>query len=87
MRELIEFRINNDYAHLLLTQGEGKRNGSNTIIHITKDDSKFDQELDLFASAQKIGVRRGLLRLEPLYLCSTAFWENDDRGKIKRMRF
>ncbi len=43
MKEVIEFRISNEYAHLLLKPDEGKRNSSNTIIHITKDDPKFDQ--------------------------------------------
>lgn len=43
MREVIEFRIGNEYAHLLLKPNEGKRNSSNTIIHITKDDPKFEQ--------------------------------------------
>lgn len=31
------------------------------------------KEFDFFASKQKIGVKRGLLRPEPLYLCSPAF--------------
>lgn len=43
MKEIIEFRISDEYAHLLLKPGEGKRNGSNTVIHITKDDPKFEQ--------------------------------------------
>lgn len=43
MKEIIEFRIGNEYAHLLLKPGEGKKNGSNTVIHITKDDPKFEQ--------------------------------------------
>jgi hypothetical protein len=43
MKEIIEFRIGNEYAHLLLEPGDGKKNGSNTIIHITKDDPMFEQ--------------------------------------------
>ena len=43
MKEIIEFRISNEYAHLLLKQDEGKRNGTNTIIHITKNDPKFEK--------------------------------------------
>lgn len=43
MKEVIEFRIGNEYAHLLLKPSEGKRNSSNTTIHITKDDPKFEQ--------------------------------------------
>lgn len=36
MKEIIEFRINNNYAHLLLKPGEGKSNYFNTIIKITR---------------------------------------------------
>lgn len=43
MKEIIEFRIGNEYAHLLLKPNEGKRNASNTVIHITKEDPKFEQ--------------------------------------------
>ncbi len=43
MKEVIEFRIGNEYVHLLLKQGEGKRNASNTIIHITRNDPRFEQ--------------------------------------------
>lgn len=43
MKEIIEFRIGNEYAHLLLKPSEGKRNSSNTIIYITKYDPKFEQ--------------------------------------------
>ena len=42
MKEVIEFRINNKYAHLLFKPGEGKRNSLNTIIRITKYDPKFE---------------------------------------------
>jgi len=43
MKEIIEFRVCNKYSHLLLKPNEGKRNASNTIIHITKEDPKFEQ--------------------------------------------
>lgn len=43
MKEIIEFRICNEYAHLLLKADEGKRNASNTVINITKDDPKFER--------------------------------------------
>lgn len=43
MKEIIEFRICNEYAYLLLKSSEGKRIGSNTIIHISRDDPKFEQ--------------------------------------------
>jgi hypothetical protein len=43
MKEIIEFRIFNEYAHLLLRPDEGKRNPSNTVIHILKEDPKFEQ--------------------------------------------
>ncbi|EOR96766.1 hypothetical protein ADIARSV_0029 [Arcticibacter svalbardensis MN12-7] len=43
MKEIVEFRIVNEYAHLLLKSGEGKKTGSNTTIYITKDDPKFEK--------------------------------------------
>lgn len=43
MKEITEFRIGNEYAYLLLKPNEGKRNASNTVIHITKEDPKFEQ--------------------------------------------
>lgn len=43
MKEIIEFRINNEFAHLILKPGEGKNNGFNTIVKITRDEPKFDR--------------------------------------------
>lgn len=43
MKETIEFKICNEYVHLLLKVDEGKRNASNTVIHITKEDPKFER--------------------------------------------
>lgn len=48
MKEIIEFRICNEYADLLLKVDEGKRNASNTVIHITKEDPKFEQTRILY---------------------------------------
>jgi hypothetical protein len=43
MKEIFEFRLNNEYSHMIINPGEGKRTGSNTIIHITKSDPKFEK--------------------------------------------
>jgi len=43
MKEIIEFRIDREYTPLLLKPDEGKRNDSNTIIRISRDDPKFEQ--------------------------------------------
>lgn len=42
---------------------------------------------DFFATRQKIGVRRGLLRPEPLYLCSPAFREMVAEEKLGGFEF
>ncbi len=41
MKEIVEFRIQNKYADLLLDHDEGKRNSSNTVIFISKEDFKY----------------------------------------------
>lgn len=43
MKEVIEFRISNEFVHLLLKPNEGKRTASNTIIYISRDDPRFEQ--------------------------------------------
>ncbi|MDR1098311.1 MAG: hypothetical protein LBL57_09285 [Tannerella sp.] len=43
MKEIFEFRVNGDYAHLLFKAGEGKDLGGIIVIHITKDDPRFEQ--------------------------------------------
>lgn len=42
---------------------------------------------DLFSSRQKIGVRRGLLRQTPLYLCSQLFMEMVEMEKLTGFDF
>ncbi len=42
---------------------------------------------DFFASKQKIGVKRGLLRPEPLYLCSPAFRKMVEEEKLSGFDF
>jgi hypothetical protein len=43
MKEIFEFRVNGNYAHLLFRAGEGKDLGGVIVIHITKDDPRFEQ--------------------------------------------
>jgi len=43
MKEIHEFRIYKEYAHLLLKPGEGKDNGSKIVVFINRDDDKFEQ--------------------------------------------
>ena len=43
MKEVIEFRINNRYANLLLQPNEIKSNSTNTVIYVAKDDEKFEK--------------------------------------------
>ncbi len=45
------------------------------------------KEYDFFASKQKIGVKRGLLRPEPLYLCSPSFRNMVLEEKLKGFGF
>jgi len=49
--------------------------------------SQLMKENDFFASKQKIGVKRGLLRPEPLYFCSTAFREMVAEEKLSGFNF
>ena len=43
MKERIEFRISNKYAHLLLNPNKIKKNNSNTVIYLTKDNPEFER--------------------------------------------
>lgn len=44
-------------------------------------------EYDFFASKQKIGVKRGLLRPEPIYFCSPAFRKMIEEEKLNGFEF
>lgn len=44
-------------------------------------------EYDFFASKQKIGVKRGLLRPEPIYFCSPAFRKMIEEEKLSGFEF
>jgi len=44
-------------------------------------------EYDFFASKQKIGVKRGLLRPEPIYFCSPAFRQMVEEEKLSGFEF
>lgn len=44
-------------------------------------------EYDFFASKQKVGVKRGLLRPEPIYFCSQAFRKMIEEEKLSGLEF
>ena len=42
MKEIVELRINNDFANLLFKEFEGKKKGTSVkVIEITKDDPRY----------------------------------------------
>ncbi|MDR0697977.1 MAG: hypothetical protein LBG28_01970, partial [Tannerella sp.] len=43
MKEIFEFRVRSNYAHLLFKPGEGKDLESVIVIHITRDDPRFER--------------------------------------------
>ena len=47
--------------------------GTNLLSEVHILGSTFSNNYDFYASKQKIGVRRGVLRQHPVYLCSPAF--------------
>lgn len=49
--------------------------------------SQIIGEYDFFASKQKIGVKRGLLRPEPIYFCSPAFRKMVEEEKLSGFEF
>lgn len=49
--------------------------GLNLLSEPTVNDNLLIGELDFFSSTQKIGVKRGLLRPNPIYFCSQLFRE------------
>ncbi|SEK63815.1 hypothetical protein [Parapedobacter koreensis] len=49
--------------------------------------SQLIGEYDFFASKQKIGVKRGLLRPEPIYFCSQAFRKMIEEEKLSGFEF
>jgi|SRR5690606_30695142 len=50
-------------------------------------DSQAIGEYDFLASKQKVGVKRGMLRPEPIYLCSQAFRKMVEEEKLSGFKF
>ncbi|MBB1139574.1 hypothetical protein [Myroides sp. WP-1] len=49
--------------------------------------SKFIGDFDFFSSRQKVGVKRGLLRPEAIYICSQEFKKMIDEEKLTGIEF
>jgi hypothetical protein len=52
---------------------KGHTIGLNLLSEVYIEDIAAIGQFDFFATKQKVGVKRGLLRPQPLYLCSQAF--------------
>lgn len=61
--------------------------GLNLLSEPYVTDSPLIKEFDFFASKQKIGVKRGLLRPEPVYFCSQAFRKMIEEEKLTGFEF
>ncbi len=59
MKEIVEFRINADYAHLLFSSSEGKNLGTSVkIVELSKEDSRYAQ-IPIIAKEVKEKYGRG----------------------------
>jgi hypothetical protein len=66
---------------------KGDTIGLNLLSEPYVTDSPLIKEFDFFASRQKIGVKRGLLRPEPIYFCSPAFRQMVVEEKLSGFEF
>lgn len=66
---------------------KGHSIGLNLLSEAYVLNSPSISENDFFMSQQKIGVRRGLLRPEPIYFCSPAFREMIEEEKLSGFKF
>lgn len=66
---------------------KGHTIGLNLLSEPYVTDSPLIKEFDFFASSQKIGVKRGLLRPEPIYFCSPAFRQMVEEEKLSGFEF
>jgi hypothetical protein len=66
---------------------KGDTIGLNLLSEPYVTDSPLIKEFDFFASRQKIGVKRGLLRPEPIYFCSPAFRQMVEEEKLSGFEF
>jgi hypothetical protein len=89
--EAIEFTISGGH-HVKFEKevykcSKGHLIGQNLLSEPYVLNSPLISDYDFFASKQKIGVKRGLLRPEPLYLCSPAFREMVEEEKLSGFEF
>lgn len=66
---------------------KGHTIGLNLISEVYIKEDKEINNFDFFQSEQKVGVNRGLLRPEPIYLCSIKFRELIKKEKLKGFDF
>ncbi|MCL1932185.1 MAG: hypothetical protein FWF53_00010 [Candidatus Azobacteroides sp.] len=66
---------------------KGDTIGLNLISEPYVLNSPLIREFDFFASKQKIGVKRGLLRPEPIYFCSQTFRKMAEKEKLSGFEF
>ena len=66
---------------------KGHTIGLNLLSEVYVLDNPSITENDFFSSKQQIGVKRGLLRPGPLYLCSPAFREMVEEEKLSGFDF
>jgi hypothetical protein len=66
---------------------KGHTIGLNLLSEPYVVDSPLIKEFDFFASKQKIGVKRGLLRPEPIYFCSQVFRRMVEEEKLTGFEF
>ncbi|MGJ1205046.1 hypothetical protein [Sphingobacterium lactis] len=66
---------------------KGDTIGLNLLSEPYVADNPLIKEFDFFASRQKLGVKRGLLRPEPIYFCSPAFRKMIEEEKLSGFEF
>ncbi len=82
MKEIIEFRIFEDYYHLLSKPNNALFNGAVYVIKVEKGDRIFEEIKQL-----SLDVKLGLLRPEPIYFCSQAFRKMVEDEKLCGFEF
>lgn len=66
---------------------KGDTIGLNLLSEPYVADNPLIKDFDFFASRQKLGVKRGLLRPEPIYFCSPAFRKMIEEEKLSGFEF
>lgn len=86
-----EFTVSADYPVKIDKEvykcPKGHTIGLNLLSESYVLDDQFISECDFFASRQKVGVKRGLLRPESVYFCSQAFKKMIKEEKLTGFEF